>query len=135
MRKPRRKNPRTLLVERTRGLKLAAESISRAMTFNASRDVYIGREEREQTGNDAWHRPRKPEEHADNRPELWLEARRELVWMSQQIADTDVLLRYKLATFGLHYNTQVGVKEAMARLSTSDYSALVRLGVLLEDDA
>lgn len=133
-RKPRPKNPRILLVERTRGLKLAAESITRPMTLYASRDRYITREEREESGSSAWHRPRKPEEHVDNRPELWVEARRDLVWMSSQIADADVIIRWKLANFGIHYGIQVGKDEALGRLSTSDYAALKRLGIILPDE-
>lgn len=119
----RRKNPRTLIVQRSRALKSAADQVTRLMTMAASRDVHIRSDDRtpEQVEAHIWHRPRRPEEHVDNRPELFLAARRELIEMSHAIYAADLLARYKLATFGRDAaGVHVGVDEALARLGEQD---------------
>lgn len=125
----RRKNPRTLLTQRTKDLKLAAEQITRWMTIHAARTVYIPMEDRTEPG--VWQRPRRPKEHVDNRPELWLSAREELVVMASLVREADVLMRYKLAELGYDARgVRIGRRAALERLDAADVANLVRLGVV-----
>lgn len=119
----RRKNPRTLILKRARRTKALAGDLVTIMTIAAGRTVYIRSEERTEADVAAgrWHRDRLPEEHVDNRPELWVAARRDLVELSTHVHAADILIRYKLATFGRDMRgVQIGVDEAMARLGEQD---------------
>jgi hypothetical protein len=124
----RRKNPRTLLIQHTRTLKTSAEQITRLMTLYAARTVWIPREEQTEPG--VWQRPRRPEEHVDNRPLVWLKAREELVDMSRSIQEADLLIRFKLATLGRDARgVDIGAREALSRFSPVEVAVLLALEV------
>jgi len=125
----RHKNPRTLLIQHTRALKSAADTITHVLTFNATRTVW-DRPEGSHPHASYVSRPRQPKEHVDNRPELWLQARGELIDMSKRIQEADLLLRFKLATLGRDYRgVDIGAREALGRLNQEDVTALIALEV------
>jgi hypothetical protein len=118
-RRPR--NPRVVATAYARTLKKSAEDLTWALSHAARRDVFIPLEERPADDRNTWQRPRRPEEHADVRPDVFLDARRRLIRMSHQITETDRLLRYKLATLGCDARgVHVGADVALDALSEDD---------------
>lgn len=118
-RRPR--NPRVVATAYSRTLKKSADGLTWALSHAARRDVFIPLDERPADDRDTWHRPRRPEEHADVRPDVFLDARNRLRRMANDIAATDRLLRYKLATLGCDARgVHVGTDVALAALTEGD---------------